>query len=43
MNYPLSDRYKNLAAFWKKLGRVTEQREMLDKAGALCGCKIESP
>ena len=42
MNYPLADRYKNLAAFWKKLGRTTEYREMLDKAGALCGCKVES-
>lgn len=41
MNYPLADRYKNLAAFWKKLGRTTEHRQMLDMAGALCGCKIE--
>lgn len=40
-NYPLADRYTNLAAFWKKLGRRTEQRQMLDMAGALCGCKIE--
>lgn len=43
LNYPLSDRYKNLAAFWKKQGRTTEKQEMLDKAGALCGCKVESP
>jgi len=41
MNYPLADRYKNLAAFWKKLGRTTDHRQMLDMAGALCGCKIE--
>ena len=41
MDYPLADRYKNLAAFWKKLGRTTDHRQMLDKAGALCGCKIE--
>ena len=41
MNYPLSDRYKNLAAFWKRLGRTTEHRQMLDMAGALCGCKVE--
>jgi hypothetical protein len=43
MRYPLADRYKNLAAFWKRFGRVTEEREMLDKAGALCGCKVEVP
>ncbi len=40
-DYPLEERYKNLAAFWKKLGRTTEHRQMLDMAGALCGCKIE--
>jgi archaemetzincin len=43
MRYPLADRYKNLAAFWKRSGRVTEEREMLDKAGALCTCKVEVP
>jgi hypothetical protein len=43
MKYALADRYKNLAAFWKRSGRVTEAREMLDKAGALCGCKVEVP
>jgi archaemetzincin len=41
MNYPLADRYKKLAAFWKKLGRTTEHRNMLEMAGALCGCKVE--
>ena len=41
MNYPLADRYKRLAAFWKKLGRTTDSRQMLDMAGALCGCKVE--
>lgn len=41
MNYPLGDRYKNLAAFWKKLERKTDQRMMLDMAAALCGCRIE--
>jgi archaemetzincin len=41
MKYDLSDRYKRLAAFWKKRGRLTEARNMLEKAGALCGCKVE--
>jgi archaemetzincin len=41
MSYPLDERYKRLAAFWKGLGRTTDQRQMLDMAGALCGCKIE--
>ena len=39
MDYPLDERYKNLAAFWKKLGRFSEQEQMLDKADALCDCR----
>lgn len=42
MKYPLVERSRRLAAFWKKLGRTTEQRQMLDRAEALCGCKIEN-
>ena len=42
MNYPLVERYRNLAAFWKKRDSKTERRKMLDKAEAICGCKIES-
>lgn len=41
MKYELDARYKKLAAFWKKRGRFTESQQMLDKAGALCGCKVE--
>lgn len=42
MKYDLTERYKKLAAFWKKRGRLTESRQMLEKAGALCGCKVEA-
>lgn len=41
MKYDLAERYKKLAAFWKERGRLTEARQMLEKAGALCGCKVE--
>jgi archaemetzincin len=41
LKYDLSERYKNLAVFWKKQNRLTESRQMLEKAGALCGCKVE--
>jgi archaemetzincin len=39
MNYPLEDRYKRLADFWQKLGRLSEHRQMLEKADALCDCR----
>lgn len=39
MNYPLEDRYKNLAEFWRKLKRFSAQREMTDRADALCDCR----
>ena len=41
MKYDLTERYKRLAAFWKERGHLTESQNMLDKAGALCGCKLE--
>jgi archaemetzincin len=40
MKYPLVDRYNNLAAFWKKLRRSSEENRMSDMADALCtNCK----
>lgn len=35
MNYDPTERYNNLAAFWKKNGRPDEARLMSDKAGAM--------
>lgn len=35
MNYPLADRYKNLAEFWRKQNRPDEQKRMLEKADAI--------
>jgi archaemetzincin len=35
MNYPLADRYKNLAEFWRKQNRPDEQKRMLEKANAI--------
>ena len=42
MKYSLDERYKNLAAFWKKLGRFSEHQQMTDKGDALCDCKQEA-
>ncbi len=35
MNYPLAERYKKLAEFWRKQGRSEEQKLMLEKADAV--------
>ena len=36
MKYPLDERFKNLAEFWRKQGRASEQRLMMEKADAVC-------
>lgn len=36
MDYPMEARFKKLAEFWKKAGRASEQRLMLEKAEAVC-------
>lgn len=38
MNYPLDQRFKNLAEFWRKAGRPSEEQLMLEKAEATCEC-----
>lgn len=35
MNYPLADRYRNLAEFWRKQGRRGEETLMLEKGNAI--------
>ena len=36
MDYPMETRFRNLAEFWRKAGRASEQRLMLEKADAVC-------
>jgi archaemetzincin len=37
MKDPAAERYKNLAEFWRKQGRTSEQKRMLEKQGAVEG------
>ena len=40
MKYPLVDRYKKLAEFWRARGEPAEQKLMNDKAEAICDCVL---
>ncbi len=35
MKYPMADRYKRLAEFWRKQSKFAEQKKMLERAGAV--------
>jgi archaemetzincin len=40
MRYPLVDRYKKLAEFWRERNDRNEQKLMHDKAEAMCDCRL---